>query len=42
VFAAYQDAGVPITGGCAEDIAPVDFSDLWILKILVYVGHLKA
>jgi uncharacterized protein YycO len=42
VFAAYQDAGVPITGGRAEDIAPVDFSDLWILKILVYVGHLKA
>jgi uncharacterized protein YycO len=42
VFAAYQDAGVPLAGGHAADIAPSDFPDLWVLKVLLYVGHLKG
>lgn len=42
IFAAYQDAGVPLAGGKAADITPADYPDLWISKVLLYVGHLKA
>lgn len=42
VFAAFQDAGIPLAGGRAQDIAPADIPDLWLTRVLLYVGHLKG
>jgi uncharacterized protein YycO len=42
VFSAFQEAGIPLTGGRADGITPADLQELWLSKVLVYVGHLKS
>jgi len=42
VVAAYAHAGVPLVNIPPSHVAPADVPDLWMRKVLLYVGHLKT